>query len=63
MMVGTVSGRHALLPVTLRLQRRPDLTIEFVVDTGYTDYLTLPLAAVVAMGLQYLHDVPADLAV
>ena len=46
MMTGQVIGRHALLPVTFRLTDHPDLTIEYVVDTGYTDYLTLPRAAV-----------------
>ena len=62
MMTGQVIGRHALLPVTFRLTDRPDLTIEYVVDTGYTDYLTLPRAAVAAMGLYFLHRIPADLA-
>ena len=47
---------------TLRLSHHPDLAVEFVVDTGYTDYLTLPFDAVVAMGLRYLHDISADLA-
>ena len=55
MMIGTVSGRHALLPVVFRLPGQAGMTIEFVVDTGYTDYLTLPPSAVVAMGLRYLH--------
>ncbi len=62
MMTGTVSERHALLPVTFRLPNQLDLTIEFVVDTGYTDYLTLPVAAVTAMGLRFLHRTSADLA-
>lgn len=43
-MTGGVTGRHALLPVMFRLQGRPDLTIEFVVDTGFTYFLTLPPA-------------------
>jgi len=62
MMTGAVSGRHALLPLTFRLRNQQELTIEFIVDTGYTDYLTLPADAVIAMGLRYLHDTPADLA-
>ena len=61
-MTGSVLGRHALLPVTFLLQGRPDLTIEFVVDTGFTYFLTLPPAAVAALGLPYLHDTPANLA-
>ena len=62
MITGIVAGRHALLPVQFRLQNQPDFTIDFVVDTGYTDYLTLPKNIVEAMRLRYLHDTPADLA-
>ena len=61
-MIGKVIGRHVTLPVTFRLPGKPDLTIEYVVDTGYTDYLTLPYAAVATMGLRFLHRIPADLA-
>ena len=52
MMTGTVVHLHALLPVTFRLPDQPDLTIEFVVDTGFTGELTLPAPAVAAMGLR-----------
>lgn len=62
MTVGQVTDHHALLPVTLRLARRPDLTLEFVVDTGFVGFLTLPPAAVSALGLPYLFDTPASLA-
>jgi clan AA aspartic protease len=62
MMTGHVLNRHLLLPVTLRLPNQPDLTIEFCIDTGFTDYLTLPAAAVAAMHLPYIARVPADLA-
>jgi clan AA aspartic protease len=62
MIAGQVSRRHALVPVTIRLPGRPEFTIEFIVDTGYTDYLTLPPAAVAALGLPYLHRTPAELA-
>jgi len=61
-MTGRVEGRHALLPVTFRVSGQADLTIEFVVDTGFTDYLTLPPAAIAALGLPFLHQVAADLA-
>lgn len=62
MMTGTVQNRRLLLPITFRLPSQPDLTIEFVVDTGFTDFLTLPSAAVLAMGLSFLHRAPIVLA-
>jgi clan AA aspartic protease len=62
MMVGTVSNRRVLLRVTFRLPNQPDLTIEFVIDTGFTDFLTLPAAAVAAMALPFLGRLPAVLA-
>ena len=61
-MTGRVSLLHALLPVPFRLPGQPDLTIEFVVDTGFTGYLTLPPTAVTVLGLPYLEDIPATLA-
>ncbi len=61
-MTGSVLSRHALLAVPLRLEGQPDLSLEFVVDTGFTDYLTLPAAAVAALGLPFLYQMNADLA-
>ncbi len=62
MITGHVSNRRALVPVTFRLSGQPDLVIEFVVDTGFAGFLTLPLAAVLAMGLSYQYHTPAGLA-
>ena len=62
MMTGTVQNRRLLLPLAFRLPNRPDLTIEFVVDTGFTDFLTLPAGAVSAMGLPFLPRAPIVLA-
>ncbi|HLK60579.1 MAG TPA: hypothetical protein VKU00_28715 [Chthonomonadaceae bacterium] len=62
MITGQVSNRRALVPVTFRLLGQPDLLIEFVVDTGFAGFLTLPHAAVLAMGLSYQHHTPAGLA-
>jgi clan AA aspartic protease len=59
---GQVSNRRALVPVTFRLSGQPDLVIEFVVDTGFAGFLTLPLAAVLTMGLPNEHHTPAGLA-
>ncbi len=55
-MTGCVENLHALLPVTFRLSNPPDLTIEFVVDTGFTGFLLLPPGAVAAMGLLLIHS-------
>lgn len=62
MISGSVSNRHATLPVTFRLEGRPDITVEFVIDTGFTDALCLPALAVQALGLPYAFDFPASLA-
>lgn len=62
MMIGSVRAKHVLLPITFRLPSVPDVTIEFVVDTGFTGLLTLPPEAVTAMGLPFLHRIPAQLA-
>jgi clan AA aspartic protease len=59
MMTGHVDNLHALIPVTFRLPGRPDITIEFVVDTGY---LALPPSAINALGLPFEYDLPASLA-
>ena len=61
-MTGSVISRHALLSVPFRLGGPPDINIEFVVDTGFTDYLTLPQAAVTALDLPFLYRMNADLA-
>jgi clan AA aspartic protease len=59
---GSVQNLHGLVPVTFRLPNKPDLALEFVVDTGFVGYLTLPPAAVQALGLSYEHTTPANLA-
>lgn len=62
MMTGSVRSRHMMLPVTFRLPTIPDISIEFVVDTGFSGLLALPEGAVAAMGLPYVHRIPAKLA-
>ncbi|MBC8139398.1 MAG: clan AA aspartic protease [Fibrella sp.] len=62
MTTGRVENRHALLSVAFALQGRPSVSIEFVVDTGFTDALCLPAPAVVALGLPFQFDFPASLA-
>jgi len=59
---GFVSRRKAMFPVTFRLPGQPDFTVEFVVDTGFSEFLTLPMAAVTAMQLPFLYPQDAGLA-
>jgi predicted aspartyl protease len=59
MITGRVENRHALLPVTFSLSGRPSISIEFVVDTGFTDAQCLPAPAVVVLGLPFQFDIPA----
>jgi clan AA aspartic protease len=54
--------RQPLLPIELQLENRPNLRIEFVVDTGFTDALTLPLQAVTALQLPFVRNETVNLA-
>jgi clan AA aspartic protease len=50
-----ISGKFvdgmAILPIEFRVSTDINLAIDFVVDTGFNDYLTLPQQAVIAMNL------------
>ena len=46
---------HALLEVAFR-GTHPDLKSEFVIDTGYNGYLTMPPAHIAQLGLKYKFD-------
>jgi clan AA aspartic protease len=61
-MTGRIENLHVFLPVVLRLPAQPDLSLEFVVDTGFTGELTLPPAAVTAMGLPFAYSQAVTLA-
>ena len=60
-MTGVVESHHVLLPVTFRVAGSPNTSIEFVVDTGFVGELTLPVAAVQALGLPYLRDITSSI--
>ena len=62
MMNGMVIRRQATLPVIFRLSAQPDFTLEFVIDTGFSGFLTLPSKAVKAMQLPFDHEQFASLA-
>jgi clan AA aspartic protease len=57
-----VNALEALMSVTFRFEYRPDLAIEFVVDTGFAGYLTLPSSAVEALRLPFVYHGGARLA-
>jgi clan AA aspartic protease len=59
---GQVLERRPLLTIVFRLEGMPNLGIEFVVDTGFTDYLTLPEEAIAAMRLPFSHRAYGTLA-
>jgi clan AA aspartic protease len=61
-MIGQVSNRRALVRVTFRVPGQADVTIEFVLDTGFVGFLTLPPPAVAALNLPLIRSVPANLA-
>ena len=61
-MDGYVYGLDALLNLLFRIVGQPDIEIEFVIDTGFAGFLTLPLAAVSALQLPYVRRLIANLA-
>lgn len=61
-MTGQVLERRPLLNIVFRLEEMPNLGIEFVVDTGFTDFLTLPPEAVSALRLPFSHRAYGTLA-
>jgi clan AA aspartic protease len=59
---GIVANRHATVALTFLLPNGSTISIEFVIDTGFTGELCLPLEAVSLMGLTFRHDTFANLA-
>ena len=62
MISGHVSNLQAVVSVVIQLPIQPHLALDFVVDTGFTGYLMLPLPAVSVLNLPFLEDVRANLA-
>lgn len=62
MIQGRMDEGCPIIDVTLRLPTRPALRIEFVVDTGFAGFLTLPPAAIAALRLPFFYKMPANLA-
>ena len=62
MICGRLTDGKATVPVIFRLPEQPDFSLNFVIDTGFNGYLTLPLQAVNAMNLPLSANTPATLA-
>jgi clan AA aspartic protease len=62
MITGSVVGRQPRVGVVLRIPGRQDIEIEFVVDTGFDGFLTLPSSAVEALGLPFVYRLNANFA-
>jgi clan AA aspartic protease len=60
--VGSVHDLQAMVDVTFRLPHQSEITIGFVVDTGFAGALTLPHASILALGLPFLQEMTANLA-
>jgi predicted aspartyl protease len=63
MILGIVNDDYAVVfPLTLRGVDGTEITIETRLDTGYNDYLTLPLTLITRLGFPYLIQTQATLA-
>jgi clan AA aspartic protease len=51
MIIGKFIDKKIILPIWFLLSKDTILAIDFVVDTGFNGYLTLPVSAVGAMNL------------
>lgn len=62
MIYGRLTGVKATVPVIFRLPEQPDFSLDFIIDTGFNGYLTLPPQAVNAMNLPPRANTSATLA-
>ncbi len=62
MIYGRLIDRKAIAPVIFRLPGQPDFSLDFVIDTGFNGYLTLPVQAISAMNLPLYSSTPIKLA-
>ncbi|BAY95247.1 MULTISPECIES: clan AA aspartic protease [unclassified Tolypothrix] len=62
MMKGRLVDGKAIAPVIFRLPGQPDFSLDFVIDTGFNGYLTLPVQAISAMNLPLYSSTPIKLA-
>ena len=62
MIEGRIDEGYPIINIILRLANRPALQIEFVVDTGFAGFLTMPPAAIAALQVPFFYKMPANLA-
>ncbi|MEH2446547.1 MAG: clan AA aspartic protease [Nostoc sp.] len=62
MISGIVKNGRATVNIIFRLSNQPDFTIEFVIDTGFTEFFSLAPAAVTLLGFPFVYDMYANLA-
>ena len=62
MITGHVSALHVLISVPFLRTGQSAIAIEFVVDTGFTGELCLPLDAVKMLALPFRYELQARLA-
>lgn len=62
MINGRISEGKATIPVIFRLPSQPDFSVNFVIDSGFNGYLTLPIQAVNLMNLPLYSSITARLA-
>ncbi len=53
MISGIVTDRHAIVSIVFRTLYRSDLSIDFVIDPGFTDELCLPPETVFLLRLPF----------
>jgi clan AA aspartic protease len=61
-MHGTVVDLQARMTILLHGERTNCIEVEFVVDTGFEGFLTLPISVVEELGLSYIARIQANLA-
>ena len=57
MINGHVVAHRVLVNVPLRTANQPEVEVAFVIDTGFTGFLTLPPAIVAALNLPFLRRI------
>ena len=62
MIVGHVNQRiEAIIPITIRNALLRDVTLDAIIDTGFSGYLSLPLATITALQAPLIETRPFSL--
>jgi clan AA aspartic protease len=57
-----VDGREAVIPLSVRGANDREILVEAMLDTGFTDFLLLPVALIASLGLPFAGSIRAALA-